>query len=335
MHIDKVYSLIGLLTSFGSELGVYDGMPKIISDIPGDVPIISHPEGVEVENGLGIYDKRRPVVIWHGLGDSYNGSSIHRTEDIINQIHPEVFVYAVGLDENPSNDKQASFIGDLNRQLEQVCDQITAIEDLKDGFDAIGYSQGGLFLRGLLQRCKGAKIHNLITFGSPHMGVMDLPPCADSKDLVCKTKNQMLKKQIYYDVIQHQVVPAQYFRDPYDYETYLKHSNFLANINNEVVEEFNKEYVDRVKSLNKFIMVQFLEDDMVVPKESAHFADVDVDTGEVIPLRESRIYKSDFLGLKTLDSDHKLVFEEIHGLHMRIPETFLTNIVNDYLGSLV
>lgn len=61
------------------------------------------------------------------------------------------------------------------------CDQIAEVPELADGvshctavfvppsrhsdaqFDAIGFSQGGLFLRWYAQYCKGPKLHNLIT----------------------------------------------------------------------------------------------------------------------------------------------------------------------------
>ncbi|CAH6720991.1 hypothetical protein CLIB1444_05S01178 [[Candida] jaroonii] len=281
----------------------------------------------------GFYDKRRPVVIWHGLGDNYNSSGMHRTHEIIAQLHPEVSVYSIRLDDDPSKDQQDSLVGDINKQLETICTQIGENKDLSDGFDAIGYSQGGLLLRGLVERCSGAKIHNLITFGSPHMGVMDLPACEDPKDWVCKRRNAFLKKQVWFSSIQHSVVPAQYFRDPYDYVNYMKYSNFLADINNEALDHYNKVYSDRMKMLNKFVMIQFSEDTTVTPKESAHFGELDIQTGEIISMKNSNIYKSDFLGLKTLDSKEALEFFELEGRHMLIPDTFLVNVVNDYLGS--
>lgn len=38
---------------------------------------------------------------------------------------------------------------------------------LEDGFDAIGFSQGGLFLRWYAQYCDGPPIKNLITVSAP------------------------------------------------------------------------------------------------------------------------------------------------------------------------
>jgi palmitoyl-protein thioesterase len=55
-------------------------------------------------------------------------------------------------------------------QLETVCEQLASIEELKDGFDGIGFSQGGLFLRAYAEKCNQPAVRRLITFGSPHNG---------------------------------------------------------------------------------------------------------------------------------------------------------------------
>lgn len=279
------------------------------------------------------YDDRLPVVIWHGLGDNYNASGVHKMMDVIDQLYPDTKVYAIRLNDDPSLDERHSFVGNMNEILDQVCDEITSIPYLFRGFDAIGNSQGGLFLRALQERCDYVKIHNLVTFGSPHMGVMDMPICPNPKDWVCKQRNELLKKQVWHSSIQHSIVPAQYFRDPYDYDSYMKYSSFLADINNESLESYNQKYSDKMKMLNKFIMVQFIGDTTVVPKTSAHFNDIDNLTGEVIDFRHTLIYKSDMLGLKALDKSGKLKFYEVEGRHMRIPEPFFVDIVSDYLGS--
>ena len=60
--------------------------------------------------------------------------------------------------------------GNVNEQIDLVAEQITNVTELKDGFDAIGFSQGGQFLRAYVERYNTPPVHNLITFGSQHMG---------------------------------------------------------------------------------------------------------------------------------------------------------------------
>ena len=60
--------------------------------------------------------------------------------------------------------------GNVNEQIDFVAEQIANVTELKDGFDAIGFSQAGQFLRAYVERYNTPPVHNLITFGSQHMG---------------------------------------------------------------------------------------------------------------------------------------------------------------------
>lgn len=48
------------------------------------------------------------------------------------------------------------------------------------GYNAVGFSQGGQFLRALVERCQhkaGPKAATLVTLGAQHMGVQNAPGC--------------------------------------------------------------------------------------------------------------------------------------------------------------
>ncbi|KAK6203186.1 Alpha/Beta hydrolase protein [Scheffersomyces amazonensis] len=273
----------------------------------------------------------RPVVLWHGLGDNFNSSFIHRASQILDVHYPGIYVFPISLGETPSDDQHKSFFGDANIELEDVCEQLRNNTILQDGFDAVGFSQGGLFLRALVERCSGLKVHNLITFGSPHNGVSELPLCEDPSDWVCKTRNSLLKKQVWYDTVQKRVIPAQYFRDPYVYETYLKHSNFLADVNNEK-EIVNQTYKENFQNLNKLILIDFTQDTTLVPKDSAWFYDSEAETGETLEFTETRIYKEVLIGLQKLYKENRIDFLSIEEDHMRITDEYFNKIAIEYLG---
>ena len=93
----------------------------------------------------------RPVVVWHGLGDNYNSSGMIKTGEIIENKYPGIVVHRVSLDTDPLKDQQKSLVGDAWDELESVCEQIGSIPELEHGFDMIGFSQGGLFARDLIQ----------------------------------------------------------------------------------------------------------------------------------------------------------------------------------------
>lgn len=120
---------------------------------------------------------------------------------------------------------------------------------------------------------------------------------------------------------------------------YLEHSGFLADVNNER-EVKNGVYKERlVKGLvGRFVMYVFEDDTTVIPKESGWFAEVVNATSEegrmVIPLRERRMYKEDWLGLRELDERGKLVFKTHPGDHMQLEEDVLKEAFEEYLGPL-
>lgn len=269
----------------------------------------------------------RPVVIWHGLGDTYSSSGIQHVKQLIEDSYPGIFVHSVFLDEDPSEDQKQSFFGNMTSHLESVCEQLASITELSNGFDAIGFSQGGLFLRAYAETCNTPPLKILVTFGSPHNGISDLPKCPP-RDFLCKQRNALLRSQVWSDYAQSHVVSAQYFRDPNDLENYLDHSSFLADVNNER-EEKNPFYKKNMASLEKMVMFLFSEDETVIPKESAWFYEVNMESQLVTPLEKRKLFTEDWIGLKNVH----LEYSEINGIHMQISDDDLQRVIDKHLGS--
>lgn len=57
-----------------------------------------------------------------------------------------------------------------NTQVSMVCDQIKSDPKLKAGYNSVGFSQGGQFLRALAQTCPEPPMLNLISVGGQHQG---------------------------------------------------------------------------------------------------------------------------------------------------------------------
>lgn len=106
---------------------------------------------------------------------------------------------------------KASFFGNAREQVEKAHAQIAATPQLAHGYDAIGFSQGGQFLRSLAQSFPEPRMHTLITLGSQHMGVARLPPCSEG-DFLCKASEWALKAGAWTGYAQSHIVPAQYNR---------------------------------------------------------------------------------------------------------------------------
>ncbi|KAK9249007.1 Alpha/Beta hydrolase protein [Lipomyces tetrasporus] len=275
----------------------------------------------------------RPVVMWHGLGDSYDSDGMQSVAALIKDIYPGIFVHSVYLYLDSSKDSNASLMGKVDDQIALVCDQLASIPELAHGFDGLGFSQGGLFLRGYVERCNSPKVYKLLTFGSPQNGVTDFPPCS-KRDFVCRRRNAFLKSQAYSNYAQGSITVAQYYRDPDQYDKYLEESGFLADVNNER-ELKNITYAENLASLEELVLYLFTGDETVVPKESAWLAEVDLKMGVVTPLEDRKMYTEDWLGLKVLEDSGRLHFSTIEGRHMRITSETMTEVARKYLGTEV
>jgi len=303
-----------------------------------------------------------PVVIWHGLSDSYENPGLGSLAKQIDLRYPGTPVYMIRLDQSGSQDRRATWFGSANEQIDSVCEQLTKIEQLVFGFDAIGLSQGGQLMRAYVERCNRPKVRNLITLGSQHLGVSGSPPCNSVFDLGCHILHKLIESgTVYGPYAQHKIIPAQYFRDQSNLEPYMKHNEFLRDINNErwndsqpadsgsvpihapddaiKYEPRNETYKQNFESLENFVMFRFSADTLVIPPTSAYFTLPNVtastlpDVFDPIPiaLQDLPIYKEDYIGLKTLDQAGKIHYGTCFGGHMQIDEDCWQNVM-DWLG---
>ncbi|KAJ5998496.1 hypothetical protein N7451_006306 [Penicillium sp. IBT 35674x] len=273
-----------------------------------------------------------PLVIWHGLGDDFERDGLNSVADLAKTTNPGTYVHIIRLDETGSGDRQATFFGNVSAQLETVCAQLSSdpILSTAPAINALGFSQGGQFLRGYVERCNTPPVHNLVTFGSQHNGISEFQSCGMG-DWFCNAAESLLRAGTWADFVQSHVVPAQYFRDPEELEPYLEHSAFLADINNERAEK-QEDYKRRLSTLNGFAMYMFENDTVAVPKESAHFADVNGTDGTVTPLQKRTLYTEDWIGLKVLDQQDKLDFRTIPGEHMQLSDEVLEKTFKEFFG---
>jgi palmitoyl-protein thioesterase len=305
-------------------LSVVAALPLISSSIlPSNRQQLSFSDDDDNETPL-------PLIIWHGLGDNYAADGLNEVASLAESVNPGTLTYIIRLDDDASADRSATFFGNLTLQIEKVCADLAAhpILSTAPAVDALGFSQGGQFLRGYIERCNFPPVRSLVTFGSQHNGISEFQTCG-STDWLCRGAQGLLRSNTWSSFVQSRLVPAQYFRDPNQYEEYLEFSNFLADINNER-EVKNATYKKNLEKLEQFVMYVFEDDETVIPKETSWFSEVN--GTEVTLLRDRQIYKEDWLGLKTLDKKGALKFEATPGKHMSLSESLLKKVFKDYYG---
>lgn len=228
-------------------------------------------------------------------------------------------------------------------------------------------ASGGQFLRAYAERYNNPPIRNLITFGSQHMGIADMPACKPY-DVLCQVARNVARAGVYNEWAQQNLVQvrpppillpharplislcisvqAQYFRDPAQLPKYLAANHFLTSINNEVPATRNATYAAHLAQLETLVLVLFERDRTVVPKESAWFGsyappppedtegvEEEEEEEKIVPMREQPLYKEDWIGLRALDEHGRVVLESCDSEHMHLSTECWKPLVEKYVGS--
>lgn len=257
-----------------------------------------------------------------------------RIVDMIEDQVPGVYVKSLEIGANMLDDLVNGFFMNINKQVDMVCNQLRQDPKLSKGFHAIGFSQGGQFLRGYVERCNSPPVLNLVTLGGQHQGVFGLPNCPGPNVSLCETARELIDYAVYDPYIQSFQVQAEYWHDPLNEALYLANSAYIADINNARPLK-NATYRENLASLQNFVMVMFSEDTVVQPRESSWFAFYTPGQDKVVlPLRKSRLYTEDWLGLRVLDVAGKLHFLSTKGNHLQFTDSwFEQSIIKPFLSS--
>jgi palmitoyl-protein thioesterase len=61
----------------------------------------------------------RPVVLWHGMGDTCCGEeSMMKVQQVIKDLLPGTYTYSIMLGDNESQDNKLSYFGNINDEVQ-------------------------------------------------------------------------------------------------------------------------------------------------------------------------------------------------------------------------
>ena len=255
--------------------------------------------------------KYLPVVFLPGLGDSCENLLYVFIDDMRDEVSNKIFCI----------DPTAGFslsTPAMERQVNSICEGLEKLVNegwnLRDGFIFVGLSEGGLKARAALQVCRmGEYVKKLISIGGPQNGVGAVPHTG--MDIFSDIINSVTNGLAYTTLVQATIEPTNYFHRIDDESLYFHSGIPLAKYNN--VLNNNSSIIDRVSSLDALVLIMFSQDTMVEPKESAHFGFYkDHTKKEIVGMRDSQMYKEDWIGLKGLDRAGKIFFHEWTGEHL-------------------
>ncbi|KAK4475174.1 hypothetical protein MN116_000772 [Schistosoma mekongi] len=276
--------------------------------------------------------EKLPVIIWHGMGDRGTGTGILKLAKAIEDEVPGTYVKCITTSNSIIEDIKDTYFMPINNQLEYVCRIIQEDRNFSNGLHMIGISQGGLFVRALVQKCSFRKVGAVISIGGPQQGIFGLPKCfVEGFIHLCLLVNELLSYGAYTKLVQSHVVQAQYWHDPLKEDVYRKYSQFLADINQE--NQINEIYREKVKNIQRLVLVKFLNDTTLIPKESEWFGFYQKGSlSNITSLHDSILYREDRLGLQALDRRGDLHLIEKDGDHLHFDaDWFVQNIIIPFL----
>ncbi|KAK1122198.1 hypothetical protein K0M31_009424 [Melipona bicolor] len=235
------------------------------------------------------------VVVIHGV---LTGSdSMELISNRIQEMHPGTQIY------NIPRYAGWSSLESMWHQVEEIGMDIMSIGVVfPEGINLIGYSQGGLLARAILQRFPNHNVRNFISLSSPQAGQYGTQFLhLFFPDLVCETAYELF----YSRIGQHTSV-GNYWNDPHHQELYYKYSNFLPYVNNEKNSTKMPTFKQGLTKLNRLVLIGGPDDGVITPWQSSHFGYYDANQ-TVIDMRDRSIYKDDLIGLRTLNENERLV----------------------------
>ena len=148
-----------------------------------------------------------PNVLFHGL-HSACADDIHK--QTVDMVQEGTGAYTKCMELFSPSPKLFSDVFNIWRQGRYACSRIKSDPELKDGFNLIGTSQGGIISRYIVQFCEDRPpVNKLVTIGTPHAGVSMTPYCGDY--WFCLLLDWGINRVAYYSFVQKYLAPTNYW----------------------------------------------------------------------------------------------------------------------------
>jgi palmitoyl-protein thioesterase len=271
-----------------------------------------------------------PVVQMHGMGDFANDP--FGMVPLKRKISAELdgaYVLNVQIGPNSLADILNGFFMNLDDTVDYFASVVQSDVNLVGGFNAIGYSQGNLIIRGYIEKYNSPPVQNWISMHGPLMGVAGIPGC-NMTNTICQKIDGLLYMAAYTAFVQQHLTQANYFRDPTHLDDYYANDKFLADINNED-GSVDEDYVTNLTSLETMVLIKASADTMVWPNDSEWYGYFqDGSQTEKWETTETPWYQDNRFGLQTMMNNNQVVFNMTEGDHLEFTTDYLLGLVDEY-----
>lgn len=298
-------------------------------------------------------NQQLPVVMAHGMGDSCFNDGMQRVTKRVSELLGGVYTTCIGTGKTQQEDTMNGYFLNMNDSVDVFAHAIQHDEKLKDGFHAMGFSQGNNVIRGYIAKYNQPPVHTFISVNGVNAGIGAVPYCrpktavaegepnivTDEHDVsipgMCDLLMEQASRAAYTKYAQQHSFQANYWRDPRPVALdRYKRLGQLAEWNNEGVDGVNQTLRDNWAKTSKFVWIMANQDRMVWPKEGEHWGAPDSNSDDpfqtIKPMNETEWYQKDLFGLKTAQEAGKNVFESFDGDHLQFTREDFERWVTTY-----
>ncbi|ETV97499.1 hypothetical protein, variant 1 [Aphanomyces invadans] len=270
-----------------------------------------------------------PVVMMHGMNDAGHTGHMERMRLVVSDTLDGAYVTSVQIGRNVREDEYNSVHLTMDEQVSRFAAIVRRDPNLRHGFHAIGFSQGGLIVRGYIERYNNPPVIGFLACHSPLAGIGSLPIC-NPTTFFCRQLNKFFGAFAYSSELQHQLAQSNFYRDPTRIPEYRERVKYLPDLNNELSVQ-NATYKANFASLRQLIMVRALRDTQIAPTMSSWFgAYEDGGWDTILPMNETSWYQSDTFGLKTLHTTGRVTLYETPDNHLQFTDELLATWVRTH-----
>ena len=190
-------------------------------------------------------------------------------------------------------------------QVPVFLEKVKNISAHYDKIIAVGFSQGGVIWRAMIESWDNHNVDTFISLASPQGGQAEIPAnyLALIENLL-SVKETMKEANVelspYNPGVQQKFAPSNYYRNP-DTNTFYLQTEFFPKLNNEVgAKKAKQRQKINFERLRKLVLIGGPNDGTVIPWQSEIFGFRSADKKKV-PMEETQFYKDDLFGLKTLN----------------------------------
>ena len=130
--------------------------------------------------------------------------------------------------DNRVGDTIDGFLKNMDRSVDAFAERVRKDPKLKNGFNAIGLSQGNNIIRGYIAKYNDPPVRTFLSICGCNAGVAAWPQCSPAGKLigpVCRALAEVLGDLAYLKIVQDVLFQANYYRDPLR----LKDDAYLSN----------------------------------------------------------------------------------------------------------